>query len=345
MVEEGREGGVSSEEAGDAMNVFDAIILAGEKEGSIPIRGRNKAFLRFGERPLVGWVVKALEDAERIRSITVVGPAEQLKAELFGLAVNKPLHFLEQGRNIFENMWHGALSTFPGYRPGITAQELAETSSPETAVAALTCDMPLIDPREVDHFLRTLPLDRADLIFGVTRQELLTPFAPRGSEPGITFLYFCVREFMVRHANIFCFRPLKLAHVLETYIPLIYRFRYQRRWRNVLAVAKESLRFSLPFGTLPLFFLLQFARVCDHHGWHRLRDFLRQPLPVAFLESHISKMLLTRFAVHQTIGPGLTLDIDDEESYQTFLVMAEKWKAIQENVIRQALAQEANPRL
>lgn len=315
---------------------LDAIILAGGKEGSIPIQGQNKAFLPFRGRPLVGWVVAALERAETIRSITMVGPCEKSRSELAELKLTKPFHLLEQGGNIFENMWHGALSTFPGYHEGITASELQASPEADQAVVALTCDMPMLEPAEIDHFVNHLPLERADLVFGVTREEILRPFAPHGDDPGIGFIYFCAREFLVRHANIFCFRPLKLAHILETIIPNTYRLRYQRNWRNVLTAARDSITFSMPWGTLPLFFTLQFARFCHAHGLFALRDFVRKPLRAAMLENHVSKMLQTRFAYLETIGPGLTLDIDDEASYLAFLKMIDQWKPIQLEQIRRA---------
>jgi molybdopterin-guanine dinucleotide biosynthesis protein A len=317
--------------------MLDAVILAGEKEGAIPVLGKNKALIPFRGRPLIGWVIQALNEAQTIASITVVGPQEKLAAELSGLALNKPLAFLEQGQNIFENIWRGALSTFPEYRPGITAKELSASPSADKAVAVLTCDMPLLEAVEVDHFIRAAPLDRADIVLGVTREEMLLPFRRQGPDPGISFICACLRDRVIRHSNIFCYRPLKLAYIMETYIPIIYRLRYQRRLRNIIAAAEEVIRYGLSPSGQALFFLTEAASWCHNHGWTRLRQVFRRPLSLEWVEKTASKVFRTPFAFHETIGPGPTLDVDDEESLQVFSAMADRWKAIQLEQIRKSL--------
>lgn len=311
------------------MKSMDAIVLAGEKEGSIPVMGVNKAFLPFQDCPLIGWVIKALDGAESVSSITVVGPRDRLESELGRHPVGKPIKVLDQGRNIFENIWEGALSTFPGYEPGAPASQFESTPLADKTVVALTCDMPLLEPAEVEHFVTTAPLDKADFVFGVTRHEVLEPYEPHDGEPGIKFIYVCFRDRLYRHANVFSFRPLKIAHAMETFIPIIYRVRYQRHLKNVFAAARETIRYAFSPGPLTLFFFLQAASYCHNHGHHRLRQIFRQPLGLEWSERQTSKAVRTKFKSHETIGPGTTLDVDDDDSYRAFIAMADKWKKIQ----------------
>jgi len=317
----------------EALMSMDAVILAGEREGSIPVQGKNKAFLPFEGRPLIACVMEALDRAESISSVTVVGPRDKLESELSGLSARKPLRYVEQGKNIFDNMWRGAASTFPGCGPDAKSEDVREAGAEDKAVIALTCDMPLLLPVEVDHFVSTAPLDRADLVMGVTRHELLAPFEPRGAKPGIKFIYFCVADRIIRHANLFCLRPLRLAHVMETYIPLIYRLRYQRKLKNVISAARATMRFSFTPASLYLFFMLQAASWCHRKGLIRLREFFREPLGLSWIEDHVSGIFHTRFAVHETIGPGSTLDVDDDESFRAFLEMSHEWRKIQLELI------------
>jgi CTP:molybdopterin cytidylyltransferase MocA len=311
------------------MTTMDAIILAGEKEGSIPVMGVNKAFLPVKDRPIIEYVIDALDRAEKVSSITVVGPRQDLADKLAAFPTAKPLKFLEQGRNIFENMWRGALSTFPGHEDGAGVEELRQGPQADKAVAALTCDMPLVEPIEIDRFIATAPLDRADLVFGVTREEMLKPYEPAGDDPGIKFICFCMRDIIFRHANIFLFRPLKLGRVMDHYVPIVYGLRYQRRFKNILAATREFFRFACGGRNLYLFFLLESASWCHNHGLFRLRQLLRRPTELRWSEDIASTIFETRVAIHETIGPGLTLDVDDDDSYRAFLEMFDRWKKLQ----------------
>jgi len=319
------------------MTQMDAIILAGEKEGSIPVMGKNKALLSFRGRPLIRYVIDAVDRAETINSITIVGPRNKLETELAGYKTEKPLNFLEQGRNIFENIWQGTVSTFPEYRPGITSEELKGSPQADKAVVLLTCDMPMLEPLEIDRFVSAAPLDRADFVCGVTRHEMLEPYEPRGETPGIKFIYFCLRDRLIRHSNIFCMRPLKLAHVVEDFMPRVYNLRYQRHLRKVLSATAQFLWFfATRPGPLALFFLLESASYCHNHNLHRLRQILRRPIELEWAERITSEIFETRVATLETIGPGPTLDVDDEESYNAFVAMYDKWKEMQLEQLKSA---------
>ncbi|HUT52978.1 MAG TPA: hypothetical protein VM658_06275, partial [bacterium] len=266
----------------------------------------------------------------------VVGPRQELADKLSNWKTEKPLKFLEQGKNVFENMWQGALSTFAGYRPGISADELRSSPEADKAVAALTCDMPLVEPLEIDRFIATAPLDRADLVFGVTREDMLKPYEPAGGDPGIKFIYVCMRDIIFRHANIFLFRPLKLARVMDKYVPIVYNLRYQRRLKNIMAATGTAFRFACGRRKLYLFFLIQSASWCHNHGHLRLRQLLRRPTELRWSEDIASTIFQTRVAIHETIGPGLTLDVDDDDSYRAFLQMFDRWKQLQKSQLLSA---------
>ena len=317
-------------------------MLAGEKRGSIPVLGKNKAFLPFGDQPLVGLVVAALDRAETIGSITVVGPCDRLTAELGRLKTVKPIRLLEQGRNIFDNIIQGALSTFAEYRPGMGLADFRSlpAADKDKAAVMLTSDMPLIDPREVDHFLSTAPLDRADIIYGWTSHETLAPYEPAEGKPGIKFIYGCTSRHLMRHSNIAIYRPLRIAPVMEEFVQIIYSLRYQRYLTNVVKALIQLLRQASHPKYSYLFLLLEGASFCHNHGFLRLRDLIRQRIELPWAEAIISDLFQTRFATHQTIGPGLTLDVDDEDSYRVFLARIEEWKEIQKKQIETALQGE-----
>ena len=313
---------------------IDAVVLAGEREGSIPVMGKNKALLDFRGRPLIDCVVESLDKAERVKTITVVGPPPSLEDALSKIKTEKTVKLVEQGSNVFENIWRGSMSTFPDGNPDSTWDDMADSPHKEKFVLALTCDVPMLHPVEVNRFVETMPADRADFIFGVSTEEILKPYEPTDTEPGITFLKAVLKEKIIRHSNVICLRPLRLGHVMEKYIPMAYGLRYQRHYRNIIKGLFKVLRHALDPGSLSLFLLVQSASWCHNHGHYGMRDVIRRPVTLEWAERQASEAIGTRFAIHETAGPGPTLDVDDEESYRTFLTMIDKWREIQAEQLR-----------
>ncbi len=317
------------------MKTLDAIILAGEKEDAISVKGQNKALLPFRGKLLIEWVIDALDRSETISSMTVVGPESKLGPVIENIQTKKPLKLVSQGENIFENIWTGGLSTFPGYRPGITGDELRAAGHEDKAVFIITSDIPLIEPAEIDHYIKKAPLDEYDIVHGFTSKKELDPFLPRDGKPGITFYYYCTREDILRHSNITIMKPLKFAHILEHMIPLIYKLRYQRHLKNVIAAIRETIKLSPTPYTLFLCIVMPTLMFLDHYGFHLARDVLRGIIKRKSATEHASKLFKTRFVAQRTIGPGPTLDVDDEQSYKAFMEMWDEWKKIQRKQIKE----------
>jgi len=317
---------------------LDAVILAGDSGSSVPVLGDNKAFLRYREKPLVLWVVEALERSRSISSATVVGPKERLEEVLADYSGPKPLRVWEQGRDVFENTYYGALSTFDAYREGASEEDLKASPESDKAVFVLTSDLPLIEPFEIDHFIETAPLDSGNIIYGFTREDLLEPFTPRGVPPGQWWMYYCFKEYIARHSNIFCLRPLHLSAVLEKYVPIIYDLRYQRHLRNVVGGMLAVSRYVLTPGNLYYYFLFQMAKSSHRRGWTGFRDRLRNHLSKDKVEKRMSAILQTTGHIHETVGPGPTLDVDDELSFRELNERGEEWKRTQLEMLDRARA-------
>ena len=52
---------------------FDAILLAGEGESSFKVYNRHKAFLKINEKCIISYVLEALQQADSIEAIYIVG--------------------------------------------------------------------------------------------------------------------------------------------------------------------------------------------------------------------------------------------------------------------------------
>jgi len=309
------------------------LILAGDRKGARLLYGTNKAFLMLKGRPLVSYVLSALDRSVEVRSIHIVGPVDRIRELLARFPCQKPISYIEQGDTIFQNLWYGSLHTFPEYVRGTDYRNLSGSKEADKIVLAATCDMPMLEPAEIDAFIRSSPVNDYDLIFGVTRKEMLLPFLHTPQTPGFSFAYFCFRDQIIRHANVFLLRPLKLGFVMEEFIPMIYNFRYQKQWRNIFG----SLGYILSLGIGPrgiwYFLILQLAKSADLKNRRRLREFARNRITLQKVLDYVQPIMQTRFTAQETIGPGTALDADSEEDLAIFEQTFEQWKEIQRRIL------------
>jgi len=108
--------------------MFNALILAGMKEkGPLEIVEKvdNKALIMINGRPMIEYIVDALNNSENIDKIIVVGP----KNELHPYIGKKVEEILNPGNSILENMERG-LNFF----------------NSDDSLLILTSDIPLITP-------------------------------------------------------------------------------------------------------------------------------------------------------------------------------------------------------
>ncbi len=307
---------------------MNAVVLAGEREGAKLIRGTNKALLPLCGRPIISYVMEALAGASRVHEIYVVGPAERLEQGLKDFDFAKPVHYVAQKENIFENIWTGFFASLPEDVMNLSSKELVETQHADKPIFVITCDMPFIRPEDFDSFIESADLKDIEIVLGVTRKELLLPFAPEGETPGIEFAYFCFREFIVRHANIYIIKPLRLAKILEKYIPLIYGIRYQKQIRNMIRASATLVRLGIGLRPLYIFLAFQIGRTLDGWKFRRTRDFLRKGVPEKMVVDYVYRALQTRVSILPTKGPGPALDIDNEPHLEIAEKMFGRWQEI-----------------
>jgi hypothetical protein len=312
----------------------DAVVLAGDRSAARLLYGTNKAFLRLRGKPLLSYVISALDRASEIRSIHVAGPGDRLKELLAEFKYEKPVSYVEQGETVFKNLWYGALQTYPEYERGKDYRELRNSPEASKYILATTCDTPLLEPLEIDNFIKNAPMDNFDFVFGITRKELLMPFAPHGNDPGIDFACFVMKDIIFRHANCFLFRPLKLGYVMDDFIPLIYSIRYQKELSNIMKAMSSIVKAGAGLKALYYFILLQVGRSSDMKGRKWLRDFVRKGITLPKILEYAGPILQTRFGAFETIGPGPALDTDNEVDLAVADKMFERWKEIQGQMLQ-----------
>lgn len=128
----------------------DAVVLGGGDGAVLDPAVRFKGLVNVSGRPLVEWVVDALLGAELVEGIAVVVPT----AEGLGPWADKVDKLVVSDGSFMDNVLAG-LESFKVDRP----------------VLLVTGDLPLLQPRDVDEFVRASLATAADMTYPVIRKE------------------------------------------------------------------------------------------------------------------------------------------------------------------------------
>lgn len=144
----------------------DTVVLAGGEGAVLDPACRFKGLLDLAGKPMVEWVVDALREAGLIEGLAVVVPT----AEDLGSWVDKVDKVVVSDGNIMDNVLAG-IESFRVDRP----------------VLLTTGDIPLLDPHELDAFLRDSLATGAEFTYPVIPERQMVGAFPDGER---TFLKF-----------------------------------------------------------------------------------------------------------------------------------------------------------
>jgi molybdopterin-guanine dinucleotide biosynthesis protein A len=304
---------------------YDALLVAGEGKNSYKVYHQHKAFLPIEGKCVISHVIEALQSAESVRSITITGPRETILKHLDADGINlispKPIHVLEQKRNLYENVWHSFLHTLPKEVP---ENELEDSLYRDRAVLVVPCDSPLITSHEIDYFILNCDLENFDLITGLTPEKSLMPFYSKSGKPGVQMAYLHLKEHRYRINNLHLVKPVRIGN--RHYVQQMYQYRYQRNFKNVVLFGWEIIgkdkksRYRYYIGLLlGLFF-----------SWLNIKPlvrFFRSWVPKQGLEECISNIMDTRFMGLESPLPGAALDIDNAQDYEAIKLRFKDWRS------------------
>ncbi len=129
----------------------DAIVLAGGREPDLGPGIPNKAFIKIGNRPLVAYVVAALQGARGVGRIVVAGPVEELRRGLPAEVLVVP-----DGGSIMDNV--------------VNATDLLGS---QTLTLVAGADIPLLTSGAIDEFLTACAQDPADFYYAAVPQQAM----------------------------------------------------------------------------------------------------------------------------------------------------------------------------
>jgi CTP:molybdopterin cytidylyltransferase MocA len=319
---------------------LDAVVLAGDRDAYKPVCGDNKALLEIAGRPVLGHVVAALQKCRYVSRIFVVGPKERIREALERAGEverwDKEVIAVDQWGTLLENGWNTFLATLssPKQDSGSQSEERLRALYGEKVVLFLGADMPLLTAYELEEFIEVCDMDRHDYILGMTSEEYLKPYYPSQGMPGMRLAYFHFRDSRERQNNLHMIRVFRVIN--RHYAQLMYRFRYQKRWQNILLILWELLRTpELRPGMILRFCLLHVCRMLGRIPWFPLNRLLRRPLDKRRLEKDIGLLLRTRFGMGMTTYGGATLDIDNTEQFAVIERQFDRWRSLQEKLYRE----------
>lgn len=167
--------------------MLSAIILAGSNnDGSLRecSDASNEALIKIGNKAMVEYVIKALEDAKEIQKIVVVGPKEDLEK----IYHDRPHIFIvESGDSIINSLLKG-----------INVLEKGTTRK----VLAVTADIPLITGQIIDDFIGQCRNKDLDVIYPIVSKEL-----NEKKFPGVKRTYAKLKEGVFTGGNIVLIKP------------------------------------------------------------------------------------------------------------------------------------------
>ena len=183
-------------------------------------RGGLKALLDVAGRPMVQWVLDAINGARSIERIVLVGIPDSA-----GLASRKPLTCLADEGDMLANIQSGA-------------REIARVDP--GAVHALVCssDIPALRPEMVDWLAEQVLAEDADIYYNIIFRQ-----AMEARYPGSRRTYLHIREGEVCGGDM---NALRLSVALGAH-PI---------WKRIIDLRKQPLRQAAMVGYDTLFLLL-----------------------------------------------------------------------------------------
>jgi len=248
-------------------NMFNALILAGTKvKGPLEIAEKvdNKALIMINGKPMIDYIVDALNNLEKIDKILVVGP----KNELNPYIGKKVEEILNPGNSILENMEIG-LNFFN------SADNLL----------LLTSDIPLISPEAIDEFLEICTKRKAYIGYPIiTKENIVKKY------PDTKRTYIKMKEGIFCGGNIVFFKPDVFFQKKE----LIKELFDNRKstWKYVKILGLKFI-FKFLFKTLTLEEVEK--RVTDILGYNSIAVLISYPEIMIDLDKHSDLKLIRKY--------------------------------------------------
>ena len=313
-----------------------AVVTAGDRGAAKAVYGESKVFLEIEGCPLVVHVAAILQRVPEVSEVWVIGDAERLRA-VFERAdvrrqIAKPLHILEQGRNLYENAWQAYRCLLPGAGPEGRDPEPADI---DTQVLYVSGDLPFATPQEISLFVQRGQALGCDYAVGLVTEESMRGFLPVSvstpAQPGLRMATYNLCEGRYRQSNLHLAKPARLGN--RRYIEEMYQHRHQRELGAILGLAWTLLTSERGgLRVLGCYVLMHVAGVADRWRFRRLANWVRRWISIAQVERGCSDLLRTEFRFVVTEIGGCAIDVDTELEFDVASQRYREWREAQDAV-------------
>ncbi len=206
---------------------MDAIVLA----GGIPkpdeplyryTQGKSKALLEIAGKPMIQWVLEALDQAEQVDSVVLIGLSDDAP-----ITVVKPLHRIENQGSMLGNIVAGV-------------HKVLEINPAAEYVITVSADIPAITGEMVDWLVDTAMQTQDDIYYGIVRREVMEKRYPGSNR---TYTHLADMEI--------CGADMHIAHVSMVTDP-----EHLAMWDELIGRRKSPLKQAAAIGFGTLFLLL-----------------------------------------------------------------------------------------
>jgi GTP:adenosylcobinamide-phosphate guanylyltransferase len=221
---------------------MDAIILAGGRDERDPLasisQGKPKSMLNIAGKPMVQWVLDAVNQSPSINTVCLIGIEEASQ-----LVCSKPLITLPDLGSLMANIQQGA-------------QTLLDLHPEESHIISISADIPAITGEIIEAMIREYSGFDHDIYYSVASREVMEK-----RYPGSKRTYLKVRD------GEFCGGDLNCFSKKAALDP-------QALWKELIRLRKSPLKQAAMIGldTLGLMLLRQLTledavrRVCNRLG-------------------------------------------------------------------------------
>jgi molybdopterin-guanine dinucleotide biosynthesis protein A len=315
----------------DITPLCDAIILAGGEPDGMDPSAPNKTFIKIRNRSLFIHVLQALLKVERIGTIFIVGPRDEILRELEREHADIPPEKVcvkQERSNIVENVWYPFLESIEGYRPGMEATDASIRNKP---VFVTSGDSPLMTPMEVDEFLNgCADLGQYCWFMGMTPHEVLEQYEPKDNRPGVRLACSHFAEDLLRINNLHLLRPFRIPNRNE--FDEFYRVRHLTRYSDIVKSGIGLLKRRIDRNILTGWFEMLLAMKLREFGLNRLSDGVRKLVPIERAERVVGNLIGAPCRAVITTYGGCALDVDNADTRQVVEIMYDDWMRRQERL-------------
>ena len=203
---------------------MDVIILAGGASSDDALTeltgGKLKSMLEIAGRPMVQWVLDAVDNAPSVGTVVLIGIEDAS-----GLSCQKPMVTLPDGGSLITNIQQGA-------------KTLQELHPEDSHVVSISADVPAITADIVEAMIKIYSARQVDIYYCVVEREVMEK-----RYPGSHRTYLKVKDAQVCGGDLNCFS--KRAALDPNAI-----------WKDLISLRKSPLKQAALIGLDTLLLLL-----------------------------------------------------------------------------------------